>query len=178
MNQGKKFEQDFKNSVPSDVFFYRFRDGTASFEKNDNVRFQMYNIADCEIFFNRTLFILELKSIADTSLSYSNIFYENKKSSMKKKEDLYNAGLFDGIISGYVVNFRKYKRTWFMSAKQLNEYLNSYHDLRKSIPVGYFNEYCTPIFNNKLKSKSGYEVKRFLQNITEDNIQVSKRLYE
>ena len=30
MNEGKKFEQDFRNSMPEDVFYYRLRDGTAA----------------------------------------------------------------------------------------------------------------------------------------------------
>lgn len=29
-NAGKEFEKDWKNSIPLNIFYYRFRDGTAS----------------------------------------------------------------------------------------------------------------------------------------------------
>ena len=42
MNSGKRFENNFKNSVPENVFYYRFRDGTSSWSKEENslTRFQ------------------------------------------------------------------------------------------------------------------------------------------
>ena len=59
MSSGKKFETNFKNSVPDNIFYYRFRDGTSSWgnkacegcPKNKQLtRFQSKNICDCEMF--------------------------------------------------------------------------------------------------------------------------------
>lgn len=65
-NQGKIFEQDFRSSLPLDnpnLFFYRFKDGTANWgdRNNPNVRFQQKNVCDCMIFYKGYLFLIELK---------------------------------------------------------------------------------------------------------------------
>ena len=44
-NEGKKFEEDFKKSVPKNLFYYRFIDGTSAWD-GGNARFQAKNICD------------------------------------------------------------------------------------------------------------------------------------
>ena len=67
-NQGKVFEENFRKSLDlnnPDLFFYRFKDGTASWgggQQNDFIRFQAKNISDCMIFYKGNLSILELKN--------------------------------------------------------------------------------------------------------------------
>ena len=92
-NQGKIFEDDFRNSLDldnPDLFFYRFKDGTASWgdKNNPNVRFQQKNISDCMLFYKEKLFIVELKSHKGKSLPLNcirdNQFIEMYKASFKK----------------------------------------------------------------------------------------------
>ena len=72
-NEGKRFEEDIKKSVPSEYFYYRFKDGTGNFNgtKNENVRFQAKNICDCEVMTDNYLFLLELKSHLGKSISFT-----------------------------------------------------------------------------------------------------------
>lgn len=65
-NQGKIFEQDFRSSIDlsnTDLFYYRFKDGTAGWggTQNSFVRFQSNNICDAMIFYKGNLFLIELK---------------------------------------------------------------------------------------------------------------------
>lgn len=92
-NQGKRFEEDFRNSLNLDnenLFFYRFKDGTASWGEPNNpqVRFQQKNIADSMLFYKGILFITELKSHKGKSLPFScirdNQFQEMYAASFKK----------------------------------------------------------------------------------------------
>lgn len=95
-NQGKIFEQDFKNSIHfdnPDLFYYRFKDGTAGWQnsQNSSIRFQAKNICDCMIFYKGFLFLLELKSHKGKSLPLDcirkNQFEEMYEASFK--ENLY-----------------------------------------------------------------------------------------
>jgi len=75
MNNGKRFELEIKNSIPSSVYYYRFRDGTANFsgDKNQNVRFQATNMCDCLLYDSKHLYFLELKTHKGKSLPLSAI---------------------------------------------------------------------------------------------------------
>lgn len=92
-NQGKIFEQDFRKSIVldnPDLFYYRFRDGTAGWanSQNSSIRFQAQNICDCMIFYKKNLFLLELKSHKGKSLPLTcireNQFKEMYEASFKK----------------------------------------------------------------------------------------------
>ena len=75
-NEGKKFEQDFANSVNKDeCWLYRLRDNAASFGGSTNTRFTSSNICDYVMYHNktRTLYLLELKSTKSSSIPYSMI---------------------------------------------------------------------------------------------------------
>ena len=72
MNSGKQFEADFKASVPNNAYYYRLRDGTSSWDKGENTRFQMTNDYDNLIFYNGTLYLLELKNTKGKSIPFTN----------------------------------------------------------------------------------------------------------
>lgn len=108
MNNGKKFEQDFKNSVPTNVWYYRFRDGTASFYgggDGNNIRFQQNNICDCEIFTGSKLLLCELKSHKGKSIPF-NCIRENQIKQMSE------AGQFGSIIPLLIINFADCERAF------------------------------------------------------------------
>lgn len=144
MNEGKKFEQDFKNSIPSKCWYYRFKDGTANFDgakeedsdeyKNKNVRFQAKNICDCMVFHAGFLYLLELKSTKSKSLPFSMI-RDNQIKELTKADD------FNKIIPGFIINFRAVSETYFMNIRQFNEFVETTD--RKSIPLDFFRIECT-----------------------------------
>ena len=102
-NSGKVFEQDFRKSLDlddPDLFFYRFKDGTASWGNQENsfIRFQAKNISDCMIFFKRYLFIIELKSHKGKSLPFSCI-KENQF------QEMYNASFKNYVYPILIIFF-------------------------------------------------------------------------
>lgn len=132
-NNGKRFEQNFKDSVPSDVFCYRFKDGTANFRgtKNENVRFQAYNICDYLLYNGKNLYLLELKAHKGKSLPL-NCIRKNQK------EELAKATFYKGIKAGILVYFIDVQEVYYLSIDKLDYFLCT--ESRKSIPLSFFKE--------------------------------------
>ena len=152
MNAGKQFEQDFKKSVPENVFFYRFRDGTASWGGGENTRFQQSNMCDCMIF-NGVLYLLELKSHKGKSIPFSAI-RQNQVTELSK------ASTYQKVIAGFIVNFRDVEKTYFATAPKVEYFIA--HEERKSIPIVWFEENGTLIPQRKLRVNYRYGVDEFL----------------
>ena len=153
INSGKRFEQNWKNSIPKDVFYYRFRDGSSSWGGNDKVRFQQTNICDCLMFDGDYLYLLELKSTKGKSLPFSNI----KKHQIK---DLLWASKYANTICGLVVDFIEISR------------FKAFYDStnRKSIPIDYLREKGIKIGVEKKKVNSKFDIKNFINNVIESVI--------
>ena len=63
MNEGKKFEEDFKKSMDKyNIWNYRLRDSSGSWSNNKGSRFTPKNICDYIAYNNGKLYLLELKS--------------------------------------------------------------------------------------------------------------------
>ena len=115
INYGKLFENDIKKSVPDDFYYLRLKDSAGFGSSSDkNVRFTSHNPFDALLQGLWTLFTLELKSSEGTSFSFSQ---EPKKSAMIKYHQiigLQEAGKHKGVVSGFLLNFRKTKHTYFL----------------------------------------------------------------
>ena len=132
MNEGKKFEEDFKNSVPEDYFYYRFRDGTSSWD-GGNARFQAKNICDCMIMGFDILWLIELKSFKGKSFPFGNLDLNNLDKmieAQKKKKSRVNA-----II---VFNFRDLEETYMVHCDFVKHFIQNTD--RKSIPISWFRD--------------------------------------
>lgn len=167
MNAGKRFELDFKASVPNDVWFYRFRDSPANFtnkscekcpiNKQKPIRFTTRNICDCEIFKMPNLFLLELKTTKNKSLPFSMVLDNQVK-------QLTEADRHKGIVAGFIVNFREVGDTFFLPIAGYNYYKETLTS--KSIPLKIFKENCYKIGQTKKKVHYSYDVGLFLAEIT------------
>lgn len=149
MNEGKKFEEDFKRSVPPDFFYYRFRDNAASFSGGDSTRFTSHNICDCEIMAKDKLYLLELKSHKGSSIPINCI----RKNQV---EGLVDAAQYDNVYSMFIINFRDKQRTFVISAILINEFIESTD--KKSIPVSFFEQYGMEIRTEKKISRYKYDL--------------------
>ncbi len=138
-NIGKRFEKEIKDSIPDNVYYYRFRDGTAAWGDKKDTRFQQSNIADCLIYANK-LYLLELKSHKGKSLPLSCI----RQNQLKMLE---NARLF-GIECGFLINFSDVGRTFYMDILDMIYFINT--GARKSLPIDYCVVKCEEI-KGKLK---------------------------
>jgi len=121
MNEGKKFEQCWKNSVPKHCFYHKLKDPAQSFNKDENnLRFSPNNPCDAFMFDDntRTFYALELKSTQGTSFSFWREDFEDKS---KKQTFMIKKNQIKGLLSisahqvvcGFIFNFRKTKHTYF-----------------------------------------------------------------
>lgn len=171
MNEGKKFEQDIKNSVPEDVWYYRFKDGTANYEgtKNENTRFQATNICDLELYKKPQLYLFEAKSYTGKSISHEAfLLNQNKKKPktleerLKKVYEMVDAQQH-GIVSGYIINLRDIDKTYYLDAdKVLNHILTAD---RRSIPLSYMLEHGISLCQEKKRTRWRYDIKNLFYQI-------------
>lgn len=127
-NEGKKFEQDFSNSINKDeCWLYRLRDNAASFGGGVNIRFASSNICDYIMFHNKTktLYLLELKSTKSSSIPYAMIRDNQIKELTESSKH--------NIVSGFIFNYReKNNATYFM-------YIQDFNNMTSNITKKSFN---------------------------------------
>ncbi len=155
ISEGKRFEEDFKKSVPFEYFFYRFKDGTGNFngQKNENVRFQAKNMCDCEVMTNEHLFLLELKSHLGKSISFTcirnNQIEEMTKVNHKK------------IKTYFIFNFRDLEKTYGIESQKIKQYMKT--ATGKSFPIKWCEENGIEVISQKKKVRFKYDLKKFFE---------------
>lgn len=135
INEGKRFEEDFRASAPEYLWIHRLRDSAQSFNKSKSLSFAWDN--ECDFFAydtrneSRILYCLELKTTKSKSISYQ-MNKDDKSSRMIKWhqiESLTKFSKFDNIKSGLILNFRDEKndmqRTYFMDIRDFNKVKDS-----------------------------------------------------
>lgn len=127
-NRGKIFEEDFKNSIPDDVYYLRIKDQASGFGQNNNLRFSARNPFDALMYCYPYLFLLELKSTKGTSFNFDGSSPMIKQHQI---DELTKATQYKGIIPGFVFNMRKYKKTYFLHINDFNKLVQSLN--KKSI---------------------------------------------
>ena len=126
-NEGKKFENDIKSSVPDTCWIYRLRDNASSFANGTNTRFTSSNICDYILFddITRTLFLIECKSTKGTSVPLTMI-------RNGQIQGLQEASKHD-LVTGILVNFRNENNDTFFIL------INEFVDMMDSINKKSFN---------------------------------------
>ena len=142
-NPGKIFEEDFQNSIPPYCLIHRLVDPPQSFHKNNNLRFSWKNPCDYHVFDskNRTFWALELKSTKAKSLSFEDINIDgkqpNKEIHKHQIEALIKYGKFNGVQSGFILNFRDEKNR---TQKTYYQNIKDFVDMTSNIGKKSFNE--------------------------------------
>jgi recombination protein U len=154
-SSGKAFEQDIKASVPADIFYYRFRDGTARWGKQEETRFQAQNISDCMLYNGNRLYLLELKSHKGSSLPFTAI-RKNQLTELSK------ASTYKNITAGFIINFAEKERTFFCKVDDVLYFME--HEERKSVPLTWCEKWGREIKSRKLKVNYRYDLERWLSN--------------
>jgi len=159
-NAGKKFEEDIKKSISDNLFYYRLRDGTASWGGSDNTRFQQSNICDSILYDSKgkRLLLLELKSHKGKSIPFSCIRDNQLK-------ELLKADIFEGVYPGIVFNFRDVEETYFVSISKVSEYILKGE--RKSFPLAWVMKNGVKINQYKKRVRYRYDIESFLENFEE-----------
>ncbi len=94
-NEGKKFEEDFRNSIPDNVFCYRIKDSS-------NFHQTTKNMCDFIIFESPYLWLLELKSTKANQIST-----DEKIIKQHQVDSLYEAQTKHLFVEcGFILNYR------------------------------------------------------------------------
>lgn len=174
-NFGKQFESDFSSSVPSYCFVHRLRDSAQSYNNNKDTSFTWDNECDFFIWDSSThlFYAIECKSTKYKSISVQ-IDKDDKSSKMVKYhqiESLTNMSKYDGLIAGFLFNFRDEKnncqRTYFQNVTDFNR-------MMKEINKVSLNEIDLVLYNsvkiNGEKKRVNYRwnIDEFFNNISKN----------
>lgn len=130
MNEGKRFEENFKKSVPNDTYYLRLHDSSIGFDiDNSTQRFALKSPFDCILYYKGKMYCLELKSVKNGAISYAG---SNPKIKEHQIKELIKANAF-GINSGFILNFRNTQNTYFLPMAQ-------FEFLRQTLDKKSFNE--------------------------------------
>lgn len=169
MNAGKRFEENWKKSVPEYVYYHRLNDNASIFT-NSNAKYSVHNPFDCMLFSDGALFCFELKS---TGMGY--FTFERSKEDEGKKmihlwqiQGLDKASKYNGIYSGFLFNFRndeiKTEATFYQSIDDFNRMINELNknsfkvvDLLKYNPI--------KISSEKIRVNYRYDIEDLLGKI-------------
>ncbi|MDU1053336.1 Holliday junction resolvase RecU [Clostridium baratii] len=156
-NEGKRFEEDFKKSIPEWCWCNRYKDGTANFggTKNENVRFQAHNICDFEVLAEDKLFLLELKSYNGASIPLSGI----RKTQL---EEMLKANEYKNIRPYFMFNFRSLQKIYAVKVENVQKFVTKAE--RKSIPVKWCIENGIELEGIKKKVRFKYNLEDFFRN--------------
>lgn len=155
-NQGKRFEQDVKDSVPETCWIYRFRDNAASFGNGNNTRFASSNICDYLLFDDksRTLYLLELKSTQSSSIGL-NMIRDNQIKSLQEASE-------HNLVAGFVCNFRNENNdTFFIEICDFIEMMENIN--KKSFNINDLkNNNAIQIDSKKKRTRYTYDIQKFV----------------
>jgi recombination protein U len=120
---GKQFEADFKASVPEGWYYYRLKDGTASWNRDEaaaqaqEVRFQAKNDFDCLLYAYPRLYCIELKSCMGS--------FPFKGLRKNQVRGLCRADACKGVSGLVIINYRQYGVTVAINIERLCGHINT-----------------------------------------------------
>lgn len=117
-NIGKIFEDNIKKSIPDYAKYYRLHDSAQSFG-GGNLRFSSKNPFDFFIWdsLNKFLYTLELKSVKGKSISFERNLGDKGIIHYHQIYGLNEWNKYEGVISGFIIEFRDYETTIFINIK-------------------------------------------------------------
>ena len=156
INAGKRFENDFKNSVDtSEIFLHRFKDGTTGTVNGQMIRFKNKNLCDFLLFKDGQLVLVELKSFLGKSMSFSNI-----KSTVDEQQTfLYNLRLEakkNNVKAYMILNFRDLSETYAIDIHNFDEFYKMTN--KKSINIDEVRQLGKQLFQQKKRTNYRYEI--------------------
>lgn len=159
MNIGKKFENNFKKSVPEDMFLYRLRDSSGTWSNGDKTRFTPSNICDYILFDGDYLYLFELKSTKGKSLPFTNI-------KEHQINDLMRANEYSNIFSLLVIEFSDIEEYYCLKIDDFKTFYDSAN--RKSLPIEFCREKGIKIGYTRLRTNVKLNIKQMIDRIIEE----------
>ena len=167
-NQGKIFEEQFKKSVPSYALLHRLPDSAQSFGRSNKLRFSSKNPFDYLMWDSKKhiLYALELKTVTGKTISFERNKDEDGEIHWHQIEGLNKWNEYDGIICGFIIEFRKIEKTVFIDITEFNKLINSIP--KKSFNFDDLDNYkihYTIISQIKARTRYTYKIDEFLTTI-------------
>lgn len=157
-DEGKRFEQDIKASIPPEFFIERYKDDTAGFKG-------VANPADFRLYKYPFTFLWELKTHKGKSIPLAKI----RNSQLKEMRKAYP---HYGVFCGFLLNYRDLEETYYIT---FNDLVTNYYilngegdyepkpDGRKSIPVEWCRENGVRITQTKKIVRYSYDLRSWLE---------------
>lgn len=156
-NPGKKFEEDFSNSVnKEEIFLHRLKDGSTSTGVDGKMkRLKNRNLCDFILFKGGQLVLVELKSFLGKSMSFSNI-----KSTVDEQQTfLYNLRLEaskNNVKAYMVLNFRELNETYAIDINNFDEFYK--FTGKKSIDITEARQLGKQLWQKKSRTRYRYGI--------------------
>lgn len=165
-NEGKKFEEDWKNSFAKlHVYYFRIKDSAASFS-GGNTSFTRTNPYDCFVLYEGFFLPMELKSTKGTSFSFEKAGAGNGNKLIKLSQihGLNEVSQFKNTKAGFIFNFRDVHRTYYLN---IVNFMNFYNNTSKfSINEQDVIEYEGVLIESRLlKVRYRYNVEKLLNEL-------------
>lgn len=164
---GKVFEDNWKKSVPGNIWIYRPPDAAQSFNQSSNLRFSQKSPCDYMMFDGHHFFCLELKTVVAKSISFERTKKDKGEIHYHQIEYLKSCLNFKNVIPGLIIDFRGADNTWFLHIKEWDGLINSID--KKSFNESDLLSYSHPILisKKKLKVNYRYNIQQFIDDVTE-----------
>ena len=164
---GKVFEENWKKSVPEDIWIYRPPDAAQSFNQPSNLRFSQKSPCDYMMFDGSHFFCLELKTVSGKSISFERTKKDKGEIHYHQIEYLKSCLNYKNIIPGLIIDFRGTDNTWFLNIKEWDDLINPIS--KKSFNESDLISYSHPILisKKKLKVNYRYNIQQFIDDVTE-----------
>lgn len=169
MNPGKRFENNFRDSVPNEVLYHRLKDSAQSFGGTNKLRFSSKNPCDCFLFCSPLLFALEMKSVASSSISFERAKNEKTKKMVHfhQIKGLRDFNRYNNMVAGFIFNFRHGDGNETCYFQHISDFDRMIGDINKKS----FNEkdllrYNPLIIKNEKKNVNyRYDVSKFIGDV-------------
>lgn len=176
MNSGKRFEADFKASIPPGIWYYRFRDSPATFyggEAQEGVRFSLDNICDCQLYCWPCLHLIELKTVDTPSAALTSLFgrWLPDKGEYKKQKhlrELSEAAGHRGITASVIIQYRRTGNAYAIHPDAILHFIElSTQGDRKSIPELWCAQSGFAVESRQLRVNRRYDVRGLVARLAE-----------
>lgn len=158
MNTGKIFENNFKKSIPEDVYYLRLHDSSIGFDiENSTQRFALKSPYDCILYTKGKMYCLELKSTKSKAISYAGSSPMIKENQIK---ELIRASGF-GCHAGFILNFRDTNNTYYLPIAQFDFLRNT--SSKKSMNEKDIKDISILIPSKKLKVNYRYNLSELIE---------------
>ena len=184
MNKGKVFEDEFKASVPKNVFLYRLPDAASGFAGGKVTRFALKNPFDFFMFSDGLLMPLELKTTEKGAISFDIKPTRGKSQNMIKWhqiEGLREASENNKVRGGFLLQFRDkdkaYVRTYWISIGDFLCMMESLEGKKKSCNEKDLKAFrAFEVFGQLKRTRYVYDIGALIQYIgTLENLKIPKR---